>query len=74
MIFQHIIQDELSTYLVEKEKFQLETENVAGVQSETLLAMEERLRLAEETVRSTEARLENEKIIKRNVETSFTEK
>ena len=59
---------------MEKEKFQLETENVAGVQSETLLAMEERLRLAEETVRSTEARLENEKIIKRNVEASFNER
>lgn len=60
--------------MVEKEKFQLETENVAGVQSQTLLALEERLRLAEEGVRSSEARLENERIIKRNVETSFNDK
>ena len=67
-------QDELSTYLLEKEKFQLETESVAGVQTETLLGLEERLRLAEESVRASEARLENEKIIKRNVETSFSEK
>ena len=53
---------------------ELETENVAGVQSETLLGLEERLRLAEESVRSGEASLENEKIFKRNLETSFNEK
>ena len=60
--------------MVEKENFQLETENVAGVQSQTLLALEERLRVAEEGVRSSEASLENERIIKRNVETSFNDK
>ena len=60
--------------MVEKENFQLETENVAGVQSQTLLALEERLRVAEEGVRSGEASLENERIIKRNVETSFSDK
>ena len=52
----------------------METENVAGVQSQTLLALEERLRLAEESVRSSEASLENEKINKRNVESSLNEK
>ena len=60
--------------MLEKERLQLETENVAGVQSETLLALEEKLRLAEESVRSGEARLENEKIIKRNIEASFNER
>lgn len=60
--------------MVEREKFEAETENVAGVQSQTLLALEERLRLTEESVRSAEASLENERIIKRNVETSLNEK
>ena len=59
---------------MEREKFEAETENVAGVQSQTLLALEERLRLTEESVRSAEASLENERIIKRNVETSLNEK
>ena len=60
--------------MVEREKFEAETENVAGVQRQTLLALEERLRLTEESVRSAEASLENERIIKRNVETSLNEK
>ena len=60
--------------MAEKEKLQLETENVAGVQSDTLLALEERLRLAEQSVKSSEASLENEKIFKRNLETSLNEK
>ena len=59
---------------MEREKFEAETENVAGVQSQTLLALEERLRLTEESVRSAEASLENERMIKRNVETSLNEK
>ena len=59
---------------MEREKFEAETENVAGVQRQTLLALEERLRLTEESVRSAEASLENERIIKRNVETSLNEK
>ena len=59
---------------MEREKFEAETENVAGVQSQTLLALEERLKLTEESVRSAEASLENERIIKRNVETSLNEK
>ena len=74
MFWHYLHQDELSTYLVEREKFEAETENVAGVQSQTLLALEERLRLTEESVRSAEASLENERIIKRNVETSLNEK
>ena len=60
--------------MVEREKFEAETENVAGVQSQTLLALEERLRLAEESVRSSEASLEDEKRVKRSVEASLNEK
>ena len=59
---------------MERERFQSETEDVAGAHGQALMDMEEELRQTENNLRIMEAKLEDEKISKINIETSLNEK
>jgi len=68
------LQGQLSAVLAENQRHLSESQDVAGVQSQAILAMEERMRNSEELTREKEATLEDERLSKRSLEISLTEK
>eukprot|EP00092_Neocalanus_flemingeri_P004944 GFUD01005317.1.p1 GENE.GFUD01005317.1~~GFUD01005317.1.p1 ORF type:complete len:728 (+),score=177.89 GFUD01005317.1:226-2409(+) len=69
-----LLQGQLSAVLAENQRHLSESEEVAGVQSQAILAMEERMRNSEEITREREATLEDERLSKRSLDISLTEK
>lgn len=69
-----VLQGQLSSVLAVNQRHLSESQDVAGVQSQAILAMEERMRKSEEVAKETEATLEDERMSKRNLELSLTEK
>lgn len=68
------LQGQLSAVLAENQRHLSQSQDVAGVQSQAILAMEERMRNSEEIAREREAMLENERLTKRSLEINLTEK
>ena len=66
-------QGQLSAVLAENQRHLSQSQDVAGVQSQAILAMEERMRNSEELAREREAMLENERLTKRTLEINLTE-
>jgi len=68
------LQGQLSAVLAENQRHLSQSQEVAGVQSQAILAMEERMRGSEELAREREAMVEDERISRRNLEINLTEK
>jgi len=68
------LQGQLSALLAENQRHLSQSQEVAGVQSQAILAMEERMRGSEELAREREAMVEDERLSRRNLELNLTEK
>lgn len=68
------LQGQLSAVLAENQRHLSQSQDIAGVQSQAILVMEERMRHSEEVAREKEAMLEDERMTKRNLEMNLTEK
>ena len=60
--------------LAENQQHLSQSEAVAGVQSQAIMAMEERMRRGEELARGREAMVEDQRQAHRNLESNLTEK
>jgi len=69
-----LLQGQLSSVLAENQRHLSESQDVAGVQSQAILAMEERMRTSEQLTRDRESMLEEERIKFRSMEMNLTEK
>ena len=60
--------------LAENQRHLSESEAVAGVESQAIMAMEERMRRSEELAREREAMVEDQRQAHTNLESNLTEK
>ena len=60
--------------LAENQRHLSQSEEVAGVQSQAILAMEERMRGSAELAREREAMVEDERMARRSLDINLTEK
>jgi len=68
------LQGQLSAVLAENQRHLSQSEEVAGVQSQAILAMEERMRGSAELAREREAMVEDERMARRSLDINLTEK